>query len=251
MEGADPLRAAVKFLIVVLCGAALLLIVLILSGSDVDETGIKAIASAVAVAFLSLTAAAGLNLAGRKPQLTWFGYTTVLFSLAALLGILSALWSGDSGDAEEKVVAIAAVLALGSGHASLLLAGAKEEDPDAIRTLRLGVLLALALLCLLATIEIAFDGEDVGVQPIAVVAVLYALGTILLPLVRRGSPTPSPQPNTGVAAVELLRANGLVLVEGPVSRTGAHGPGRSVCLREPDGRLVELIAYDDRTADLS
>ncbi|GAA3434857.1 VOC family protein [Kutzneria kofuensis] len=41
---------------------------------------------------------------------------------------------------------------------------------------------------------------------------------------------------------ELLRA-GVAIEEGPVERTGATGPIRSVYLRDPDDNLIELSNY--------
>lgn len=37
-----------------------------------------------------------------------------------------------------------------------------------------------------------------------------------------------------------LQAQQVVIVEGPVQRTGATGPIRSVYLRDPDQNLIEL-----------
>lgn len=37
-----------------------------------------------------------------------------------------------------------------------------------------------------------------------------------------------------------LEGMGVDVVEGPVARTGATGPLRSVYLRDPDGNLVEV-----------
>jgi catechol 2,3-dioxygenase-like lactoylglutathione lyase family enzyme len=39
---------------------------------------------------------------------------------------------------------------------------------------------------------------------------------------------------------ELPAESGLPVELGPVERTGAHGPLRSVYLRDPDGNLIEL-----------
>lgn len=42
------------------------------------------------------------------------------------------------------------------------------------------------------------------------------------------------------AVAGRLRAAGIAVIEGPVPRTGATGPIRSVYLRDPDGNLVEF-----------
>ena len=47
--------------------------------------------------------------------------------------------------------------------------------------------------------------------------------------------------NASVAeVVEHLRANGVEILEGPVGRTGATGPIKSVYFRDPDGNLIEV-----------
>ena len=40
--------------------------------------------------------------------------------------------------------------------------------------------------------------------------------------------------------VEHLGANGVEILEGPVRRTGATGPIKSVYFRDPDGNLIEV-----------
>jgi catechol 2,3-dioxygenase-like lactoylglutathione lyase family enzyme len=42
-----------------------------------------------------------------------------------------------------------------------------------------------------------------------------------------------------------LEAAGVALEEGPVPKTGATGPIRSVYVRDPDGNLVEISTYDE------
>lgn len=44
--------------------------------------------------------------------------------------------------------------------------------------------------------------------------------------------------------VAHLRARGVPIEEGPVSRTGATGPITSVYFRDPDGNLIEVSTYD-------
>jgi catechol 2,3-dioxygenase-like lactoylglutathione lyase family enzyme len=43
----------------------------------------------------------------------------------------------------------------------------------------------------------------------------------------------------------LARAN-VTVEEGPVQRTGALGPIRSLYFRDPDGNLLEVSVYDNR-----
>jgi catechol 2,3-dioxygenase-like lactoylglutathione lyase family enzyme len=45
------------------------------------------------------------------------------------------------------------------------------------------------------------------------------------------------------AAVEHLRSHGVEVELGPVPRAGGRGDGTSVYFRDPDGSLLELIAY--------
>lgn len=44
-------------------------------------------------------------------------------------------------------------------------------------------------------------------------------------------------------AIEHLAACGVAIIEGPVMRTGATGPIRSVYFRDPDLNLIEVSTY--------
>jgi catechol 2,3-dioxygenase-like lactoylglutathione lyase family enzyme len=43
--------------------------------------------------------------------------------------------------------------------------------------------------------------------------------------------------------MERLRKHGVSIVEGPVAKTGATGPIRSVYVRDPDLNLIEISNY--------
>ena len=43
--------------------------------------------------------------------------------------------------------------------------------------------------------------------------------------------------------IARLRANAVVIVDGPVPKTGALGPMTSVYFRDPDGNLIEVSNY--------
>ncbi len=44
--------------------------------------------------------------------------------------------------------------------------------------------------------------------------------------------------------IENLKRNHIAIVEGPVAKTGATGPIRSVYVRDPDLNLVEISVYN-------
>ena len=43
--------------------------------------------------------------------------------------------------------------------------------------------------------------------------------------------------------IETLKAQGVAIIQGPVDKTGATGPIKSVYFRDPDGNLVEVSNY--------
>ena len=47
--------------------------------------------------------------------------------------------------------------------------------------------------------------------------------------------------------LDLLKENGVAPEAGPATRTCARGPSTSVYFRDPDGNLVELTVYDQRS----
>jgi catechol 2,3-dioxygenase-like lactoylglutathione lyase family enzyme len=50
-------------------------------------------------------------------------------------------------------------------------------------------------------------------------------------------------PGSPEEAIAHLEAHGVGVEEGPVERQGGRGAGTSVYFRDPDGSLLELIAY--------
>ena len=50
------------------------------------------------------------------------------------------------------------------------------------------------------------------------------------------------------AVVAHLRALAVAIEEGPVQNQGARGPIRSVYCRDPDGNLIEIASYPERSS---
>jgi catechol 2,3-dioxygenase-like lactoylglutathione lyase family enzyme len=44
-----------------------------------------------------------------------------------------------------------------------------------------------------------------------------------------------------------VRSCGVTIIEGPVPRTGAKGPIDSLYFRDPDGNLIEVSTYGNRS----
>jgi catechol 2,3-dioxygenase-like lactoylglutathione lyase family enzyme len=67
---------------------------------------------------------------------------------------------------------------------------------------------------------------------------------------RADAPTPGSADFCLISAVPLpeaiahLRSCGVAIIEGPVAKTGARGPIRSVYFRDPDFNLVEISTYE-------
>ncbi|MFO1046494.1 MAG: VOC family protein [Geminicoccaceae bacterium] len=66
-----------------------------------------------------------------------------------------------------------------------------------------------------------------------------------LPVAPGGSDLCFAWPGTAEEARAHLERCGVAVELGPVERNGARGRGRSVYFRDPDGSLLELIAYDE------
>ncbi len=45
------------------------------------------------------------------------------------------------------------------------------------------------------------------------------------------------------AVIDTLKGHGVVVIDGPVPKTGALGPMMSVYFRDPDGNLLEISNY--------
>jgi hypothetical protein len=182
----DATRIVVTALIALLCLAALIAIVAVLSGGDLDEDAARAVGTAAALTVYMLAALAGRSLSERRIELSALGWITVLVAAVGFLVTVVAIWSEDDDD-NWRLAGCLLVATLASAHVSLLLRGAGREEPDSARFVRWGTVLVATLLATMLIVEIAEGGEAIDAQLIGVVAILYVLGTVLLPLIRAGS----------------------------------------------------------------
>jgi hypothetical protein len=184
----DPaaLRTAAGWAFVAgLCVAALVAIVALLNGSF-DDDDLRVVGTSLGFSVFSSTGAAGSSLRRRPDTWQWaFGTATMASAVAAFGLLLLVLW----GDGSWRSFGVAGLIALWSGHASLVLGGLRPGDSALIRMLAgaavvtLGVDAAVGVLALVGSLDDT-DLEGIG-QLLAALLVVALLSTALPPVLRR------------------------------------------------------------------
>jgi hypothetical protein len=184
--GTERREALLRVAIAAVCIGALVLIVVIMDGSESDRAIADVLGASVALAFYSLIASAGWILAQRGGAHAFLGYVTIVLAVLAFAAAMRAIFSFDlfGSGGGMTAFAVTTILALAAGQASALLALSGENDADGLRLARVGTLLALLALAVMAVIEVSSGGRDIGLKAFGVVAVLYLLGVVSLPLLR-------------------------------------------------------------------
>jgi O-antigen/teichoic acid export membrane protein len=126
------------------------------------------------------------------PAAAPLGVFTVAAVAIAWVLLLVLLWGNDADEALERAWGVAAIAALASSHASVVLRATRATDTPAISALStcsiaLGTLVAAA--AALATVEaFELDEDDPAVRVLAIAVVLLLLTTTLPVVLRRLSP---------------------------------------------------------------
>jgi hypothetical protein len=186
MVGSGEYRGVARALVAVLCAGGLVAIVLVLGSSDSGLTPSRLLLIALALAFYSLTGAAGVRLAGRSDvPVHLFGHLTVIASIVAFGEAVATFWNPEWLFEDHWRTAVqTGLVALVAANVSILLATQRPGDRGEVHAARLGSVLALVALCVLVLVEISRRGHDIGIKPMAVCAVVYVLGALLVPVLR-------------------------------------------------------------------
>ena len=175
----------IKLLIGALCLAAVVAIFAIATGGDLDETSARALGTALAISFHMLLSLAGLSLNARREPWSWLGAVAV--AIAAIAALLTVIWiwtiDDDGDEGPWKAALILLFLSWASAQGSLLVKGIAERSP-ATQWVRLATFGLALILALLLSVTVSENDEILGAQAWGVLAVLYALGTVLSPLMR-------------------------------------------------------------------
>lgn len=151
----------------------------------------------IVATMLTLAGASGTGLAAstQRERAAALGALGLGASAVALVLLLVLIWMpGDgAGVASEAVwrgAAVAVVLAVAAAHAALLLPRRDGDRPIVVAVVRLTLILIAFVALLLIGGILSEDGPGEGVVRLAgALAVLGALGTLLVPILRRLPPT--------------------------------------------------------------
>jgi len=180
----DSTRTAVNLTAALLCVGALILIERVLSDSQYLGTSGKAIGTALAVALFGVLALPSLELTRRPSPLALFGSFGLAVALLGLIALVVTVWHLSLGGDRWHPAAYLAIVALANATCSALLATAREDDGDGIRVSRAGAIAVVVALVPVVLIEISDPGRDIGLKPIAVLAILFVLASLLTALLR-------------------------------------------------------------------
>jgi hypothetical protein len=182
---------AVQLIVAALCLIALVAIIAVTSGEDLDETSWRVLATGLTIAIYLLLGLAGVSMARSGEPWSWLGALAVLLCVAGA-GTAIVLWwvlDTDAGDDSiARAAGISALYAIVFSHGSLMLKriSLRSQAGQAIRyaTLACGILLGTLL-----AVAIGQEDSDVAApQLFAVLAILYLLGTVISPLLRLAEP---------------------------------------------------------------
>lgn len=201
------MRSLIVLLITALCVAAAAAIVVIVTG-DLDETAGDVAGTAFFVPVYFATAFVQLPLLRRDRSIAVVGLLGVAISVAGFVTALHLIWS-DAGETALRVWGSLLVASLAAASVAVLIRRHRALEPrlvTAVSYATLGATVALAgiLIYAIATVE----GDNALLARVSSVAgVLWALGIVLLPLLRATNKLP-----TGV--------------DGSGERAATEGPGR-------------------------
>jgi hypothetical protein len=188
MTRKPSLKREIHVAVALLCAAALIAIVTVLTGGPLGESGLRLFASAVAIWIYQAVAVPGNALRKSNQAWSWFGLVSVCFCMAGAAAAVWLCWRFDTPGEEVaiKVGAILGVFTLMTAHGSALVLGIRDRSgPSTIAryaTFACSFVLALVLVdAIMSEYPPALDE-----RVLAVLGILYALGSIVTPLLGMG-----------------------------------------------------------------
>jgi hypothetical protein len=183
----ESVKALLRVAIALLCVGAVAFVFAIVSSEPTDVINGRVIETTILLVVAVLIAAAGANLVARQPRMAFVGFLTIAAAVVSFALIAKLIWNDSllsaAGGTQWTQYSLIAAIAL--GNMSALLSGYDDSDADSVKIVRLATVLALWALVITVIAEIRAGGPDVDPRQLAVTAVVYGLGVIVLPLLRR------------------------------------------------------------------
>jgi hypothetical protein len=183
----DPLRRALLWTAIASLSLSAVIAIATFLGGDLEDDW-QVPVSTLAVTLYSLTAGGAAALLSRTPD-SLLARAGVAVSLIAGVLALIIIWSDhpDDNDGLVNTWAIATVLAIACAQVALLLGRARDDDGDPVRITLVATVVAVTAVAVLFSAAILndFRGGDGWARLLGSLLVLDALGTVLLPILRK------------------------------------------------------------------
>ncbi|HSS40919.1 MAG TPA: hypothetical protein VLK37_00045 [Solirubrobacterales bacterium] len=171
--------------------AALLFILIDLTGSDIDEHASQVGGIALEMLLFTAFGFAGVALAYWQPRFALLGTTTATLALLAFGATAVLTWDrgaflfglGFGGDA-GTVAGITDLLAISTSAICVLLATVRTGEDGGTRLIRVAAIGSLALLIALAILQILVHDVEIGPRVYAILATVYVAATAVLLILR-------------------------------------------------------------------
>jgi hypothetical protein len=171
--------------------AALLFILIDLTGSDIDRHASQVGGIALEMLLFTVFGFAGVALAYWQPRFALFGTTTATLALLAFGATAVLTWDGGpflfglgfAGDA-GTVAGITDLLAIATSAICVLLATVRTGEDRGTKLVRVAAIGSLAFLLALAILQILDHDVEIGPRVYAILATAYVAATAVLLILR-------------------------------------------------------------------
>jgi hypothetical protein len=171
--------------------AALLFVLIDLTGSDIDTHASQVGGIALAMVLFTVFGSAGVALAHRQPRFALFGAVTATLSLLAFGATVVLTWDSGPflfglgfGGGGGTAAGITDLLAISTAAICVLLATMRTGEDAGTKLVRVGGIGSLALLIALAILQILVHDVEIGARVYAILATVYVAATAVLLILR-------------------------------------------------------------------
>ncbi len=167
--------------------AALLFVLVDLTGSDIDAHASRVGSIALEMLLFTVLGSAGVALAHWQPRFALFGATTATLSLLAFGATAVLTWDSGSflfgfgvGGEARNVAGITDLLAISTAAICVLLGTTRIGEDGGTKLVRVAAIGSLAILVALAILQILVHDVEIGPRAYAIFATVYVAATAVL-----------------------------------------------------------------------